>query len=162
MAKMIRNMKELSKALEPKLKYALKQTRDIVNDCIQESINEYYKEKVFYEGTSATPEVYERTYKLMNSLVKTEIVKTGNTFSCQVKIDESYLNYEYPGNPDFRYNVPATGLDVLQWNAADGSHGGTVNGDWKIWDQAMTTLGGKNGIMSILITNLKKTGLPIK
>lgn len=161
MATIIKNINDLNRLLEQRATLALKQTRDIVNECIQESIDEYYKEKVFRGGTSNQPLIYERTYKLLNSLVKTDIVKSGNVLSCEVKIDESYLNYYYPGTPNWD-GVGATGLDVLMWNEENGSHGGTVDGDWKIWSEAMQSLGGEAGIMTILVSKLKKCGLNVK
>lgn len=161
MAIVIKSIHELKKHIDSRNMYALKATQKEVAECIQESIDEYYKEKVFKNGTSNQPSVYQRTYKLLNSLVKTEIIKSGSTLSCQVKIDESYLNYTYP-NHFIIGGVPATGRDVLIWNNQDGSHGGTVDGDWKIWDEAMRTLGGENGIMAIFISKLKKHGIPIK
>lgn len=93
-------------------------------------------------------------------MIKTEIVKKGNTLSCQVGISDDYLNYKYPGT-DEKYSIDATYCDVLTWNNEDGSHGYTVDGDWKIWDETMQTLSGKNGIISILVSKLKKSGLNI-
>ena len=161
MATIVKNIDELQRLLEQRATFALKSTQQIVYDCIQESIIEYYHEKVFSGGTSSTPKVYDRTWKLLNSLVKTNIVKVGNTIQCEVKIDDSYLTYQYPGTEGWD-GVSATGLDVLTWNEENGSHGGTVDGDWKIWDEAMRTLGGETGIMAILTSKLKKAGLNIK
>lgn len=88
-------------------------------------------------------------------------MKSGDKLTCQVKIDENYLNYKYPGTIGYP-SLPAIGYDVLAWNNADGSHGGTVDGDWKIWEQAINTLGGKTGIIAILIDKLKESGLNVK
>lgn len=161
MAAVIKNMKDLNRIFEKRASYALKMAQKMIGECIQESIEEYYKEKVFLDGASAIPLIYDRTYKLLDSMVKTEIVKNGNTLSCQVGISDDYLNYKYPGS-DSPYNLDATGRDVLTWNNEDGSHGYTVDGDWKIWDEAMRTLSGKDGIISILVSKLKKSGLNIK
>ena len=152
---------QLDKLFEQRAKMALKATQTIVSECIQESINDYYREKVFDDGKSNIPEVYQRTYRLLNSLIKTNIIKVGNGYQCEVKIDEDYLNYQYPGNPNWSGNIPATGRDILEWNNEDGSHGKTVKGNWKIWEQAMTTLGGRQGIMIILKDNLCKYGLKV-
>ena len=162
MATVIKSINELNRILEQRVSMALKMAQKDIRECIQESIDEYYKEKVFNGGTSATPLVYERTYKLLNSMIKTEIVKNGNTLTCEVGISDEYLNYQYPGTRDWRFNLPATGRDVLTWNNEDGSHGGTVDGDWKIWEEAMRSLGGETGIMSILISKLKKCGINVK
>lgn len=160
MTAVIKSMKDLNKIIESRATLALKMAQKEIGECVQESIDEYYREKVFSEGTSNIPLVYERTYKLLNSMIKTEIVKKGNTLSCQVGISDDYLNYKYPGT-DEKYSIDATGRDVLTWNNEDGSHGYTVDGDWKIWDETMQTLSGKNGIISILVSKLKKSGLNI-
>ena len=57
----------------------------------------YYKEPVFRNGTSAIPMIYDRTYKLLNSLIKTDIVKSGVTISCSLEIDPNYFDYQYMG-----------------------------------------------------------------
>lgn len=160
MPTVIKSIKDLNKILEQRATMAMKMAQKDIGECIQESIDEYYKEKVFRGGTSCVPEVYDRTYKLLNSMVKTEIVKNGNTLSCKVGISDDYLSYKYPGTNGWG-GVDATGRDVLDWNNADGSHGGSVEGDWKIWDEAMRTLGGETGIMAIFVSKLKKCGIKV-
>ena len=161
MPTIIKNINDLNRILEQRVTMAMKMAQKEISECIQESINEYYKEKVFRGGTSAIPLIYDRTYKLLNSMIKTEIVKNSNTLSCQVGISDDYLNYKYPGTNGWD-GVDATGRDVLDWNSENGSHGGSVDGDWKIWEQAMQSLSGENGIMSIFISKLKKCGINIK
>lgn len=160
MPTVIKSINDLNKILEQRATMAMKMAQKDIGECIQESINEYYEERVFRGGTSYIPEVYDRTYKLLNSMVKTEIVKSGNTLSCKVGISDDYLNYKYPGTNGWD-GVDATGRDVLDWNNADGSHGGSVDGDWKIWDEAMRTLSGETGIMAIFISKLKKCGIKV-
>lgn len=160
MPTVIKSIKDLNKILEQRATVAMKMTQKEIGICIQESIDEYYREKVFRGGTSAIPEVYDRTYKLLNSMVKTEIIKNGNTLSCKVGISDDYLNYKYPGTNGWD-GVDATGRDVLDWNNENGSHGGSVYGDWKIWDETMRTLGGETGIMAIFISKLKKCEIKV-
>lgn len=161
MPTVIKSIKDLNKILEQRVTKAMQMVQKDIGICIQESIDEYYREKVFRGGTSATPLIYERTYKLLNSMVKTEIVKNGNILSCKVGISDDYLNYKYPGTNSWD-GVDATGRDVLDWNTENGSHGGIVDGDWKIWEQAMQSLGGETGIMAIFVSKLKKCGIKIK
>lgn len=160
MSTKIKSIKELNKILEKRISKALAETQEIIGECIQESIEEYYNEKVFRGGTSSTPAIYSRTYQLLNSLVKTKVIKNGNTITCQVGISDDYLNYKYPGTDGWD-GIDATGRDVLNWNKY-GSHGGTVDGDWRIWEEAMQTLSGESGIMQILISKLKKYGINVK
>ena len=61
MPTIIKNINDLNKILEQRVTMAMKMTQKIIGECIQESIDEYYREKVFMGGTSANPKVYERT-----------------------------------------------------------------------------------------------------
>lgn len=158
MAKTVRNWNEFQRMIEGRIQLALKQTQDVVAKCLQESLNDYYKEKVFRGGTSCIPAVYERTYSLLNSMVKTEVVKNGNMFHCEVKIDESYLNHAYP-------NSTNTGLDVLQANEFEGWHGASEefqkSGEHHIWTETMNNIADEGGILSIFKEKLKKCGINI-
>ena len=156
----IKNPKQLTDiVLEKYVASALKSTQQVIYDVIQESINEYYKEY--------SPEFYSRTYKFLKSLIKTDVIRRGNTIQCEVKINESYLKYNYP-NQGFSKSLPATGTDVVRWANRDergfGNHGGTVDEgrDEGFWDIGLRDLGGKRGIMELLISNLKRRGLNIK
>lgn len=153
----VKNQQQLADAiLERYAASALKKTQQEVYDAIQESIYEYYREY--------TPEFYDRKFKFMNSLIKTDIVRKGNTLSCEVKIDENYLRNSYPNNG----GLQATGLDVAQWANRDvsgyGNHGGTVDAgrDDGFFDIGIQDLGGETGIMALLKNNLIKRGLNIK
>ena len=97
--------------------------------------------------------LYDRTYKLLNSLIKTDIVKSGGTISCSVEIDPNYLDYQYIGG--------ASGLDIML-SANEQFHGWSIEGDMRIWNDALSELGLKSGILYIMISNLKKCGVPVK
>lgn len=105
MATVIRSMSDLTKIIESRIQQALKMTQQEIFEVIQQHITEYYKEPVFRNGTSAIPMLYDRSYKLLNSLIKTDIAKSGETISCSVEIDPNYLDYQYMGG--------ASGLDVM-------------------------------------------------
>lgn len=157
MPTIVKNINDLQKNINKRIAFAMKNTQKVIYNCIQESINSYYSERVFRGGTSCIPSEYERTYKLLNSLIKTDVVVKGDIISCEVKIDDNYLNYIYPDNGGTR----ATGLDVITWNEQDGSHGGTISGNVRLWSDAMDSLKGENGIVSIFVNNLKKSGINI-
>lgn len=153
----VKNQRQLTDAiLERYAASALKKTQQEIYDAIQESIYEYYREY--------TPEFYDRKFKFMNSLIKTDIIRKGNSLSCEVKIDESYLHYSYPNNGGSQ----VTGLEVAQWANRDvsgyGNHGGTVDigRDDGFFDIGLQDLGGKAGIMALLKNNLIKRGLNVK
>lgn len=146
-------MSALTKILESRIQQALKMTQQEIFEVIQQHITDYYKEPVFRNGTSAIPLLYDRTYKLLNSIIKTDIVKSGGTLSCSVEIDPNYLNYQYMGG--------ASGLDIML-SANEQFHGWSIEGDMRIWDDALSELGLKPGILYIMKNNLKKCGVPIK
>lgn len=150
---LIKNTNDLLKALQTRVSKALTMTRDEIFVVFQRHITEYYKEPVFKDGTSAIPMLYDRTYKLLNSLIKTDVVITGNSLSCSVEIDPNYLDYTYIGG--------ASGLDVVL-SANEQFHGWSIEGDIRIWDNALEELGLEYGIRSLMAKNLIKCGVPIK
>ena len=117
------------------------------------------------------PLVYKRQYLFLESLVHTDINQNGRSCECEVKIDERYLNYQYPGSSDSEFeNIPATGYDVVKWANREntgwghGNHGYTVNAgrDDGFWNIAMQDLGDTPGLIRLFKENLIKAGLPIK
>ena len=153
MATVIKSMSDLTKILESRIQQALKMTQQEIFEIVQQHITDYYKEPVFRNGTSAIPMLYDRTYRLLNSLIKTDIVKTNGTISCSVEIDPDYLNYQYMGG--------ISGLDVML-SAEQAFHGWSVEGDMRIWSDSLAELGLKPGILYLIKTNLKKCGVPVK
>lgn len=152
MATVIKSMSDLAKILESRIQQALKMTQQEIFEVIQQHITDYYKEPVFRNGTSAIPMLYDRSYKLLNSLIKTDIVKLGSTLSCSVEINPNYLNYRYIGG--------ASGLDVML-SAEQAFHGWSVEGDIRIWSDSLAELGLEPGIKYIMKDNLRKCGVPV-
>ena len=146
----IKNPNDLIKILDARVSQALKMTQTEIYKAFQESLSEYYHEPVFH-GTS-TPKQYERLYKMLNSIVRTDIVKSGGGFSCTIEVNEAYLNYTYPGG--------ATGQEVWEWANAN-THGGTVKGNLEVWNNAVARLGDEIGIINLMKENLKKCGVPV-
>ena len=146
----IRNPNDLIKIFDARVSQALKMTQAEIYKAFQESLSEYYHEPVF--GGSSIPKQYERLYKMLNSIVKTDIIKSGDGFSCMVEVDRDYLGYNYQGG--------ATGQEVWEWANAN-THGGTIRGNLKVWDNAIDCLGGEQGIINLMKQNLKKCGVPI-
>lgn len=153
MATVIKSINDLTIIIESRIQQALKMTQQEIFKVIQQHITDYYKEPVFRNGTSAIPLLYDRSYKLLNSLIKTDIIKSGGTISCSVEIDPNYLDYQYMGG--------ASGLDVML-SANEQFHGWSIEGDMRIWDDALSELGLKPGILYIMKSNLKKCGVPVK
>lgn len=153
MANVIKSINDLTKIIDLRIKQALKMTQQEIFKVFQNHIRDYYKEPVFQDGQSALPMIYDRTYKMLNSLIKTDIIKKDNTISCSVEIDPNYLDYKYIGG--------ATGLDVML-SANQQFHGWSIEGDMRIWDDALEELGLKIGILYIMKKNLKKCGVSVK
>lgn len=152
MTTVIRSMSDLTKILESRIQQALKMTQQEIFEVIQQHIVDYYKESVFRNGTSAIPLLYDRSYKLLNSLIKTDIVKSSGTISCSVEIDPNYLNYKYIGG--------MSGLDVML-SAEQAFHGWSVEGDMRIWSDSLAELGLEPGIRYLMKKNLKKCGINV-
>lgn len=146
----IKNPNDLIKILDARVSQALRTTQTEIYKVFQESLSEYYHEAVF-DGSSI-PKQYDRLYKMLNSIIRTDIVKSGNGFSCTVEVNEAYLNYTYPGG--------ATGQEVWEWANAN-THGGTVEGNLEVWNNAIARLGDEIGIVNLMKENLKKCGVPV-
>jgi len=153
MVQRIKSMSDLTKILESRIKHALKMTQQEIFKVFQEHIKDYYEEPVFRDGTSAIPMMYDRTYKLLNSIIKTDIVKNDNTLSCAVEIDPNYLDYKYIGG--------ISGLDVML-SSEQAFHGWSVEGDMRIWSDSLAELGLEPGIKYLMKMNLRKCGVPLK
>lgn len=146
---------ELNKILYPDIKKALKMTRDEIWEVIQKYIDSYYNEPVFKNGKN-TPDIYSRTNKFAESLIKTDVIFIGNTLSCKVEISKDYLDYDYPSLGTF----DATGYEVATW-ANSKSHGGMVRGNIEFWNDALKELGWEAGTMERMKNNLKKCKVPV-
>lgn len=138
------------KVLEKYVATAVKSARNNLYKTIQSYVVEYYKEY--------TPSAYERTWKFLNSLIKTDVKINGNEIECYVRLDEAYLNYKYPISASYRQAV--SGKDVATW-ANMGLHGGYTEGDVNFWDDALAEYGLSYGFMSDLKTYLQKAGFKI-
>lgn len=167
MAQIIKNGKDLDNLLRKIAYDMLKKTRDEIYEAIQKSIKEYYVEY--------SPSTYERKYRFMCSLVKTEIKQKGRELWCEVKIDEDYLKYTYPYpnkfNPSYPHNYDGRftqGVDVVNWanrqfphdDFEGGNHGFTIDAgrDDGFWDGTLDELG---NIISLLKKNLQNQGIKI-
>ena len=165
----ITSIAQLQKAVEARVQKALQLTQNEIYAVVKKHIIAFYQAEDFRHGTewNNVPKVYQRTNTFLESLIKTQVVRVGNSLACSVQLDEDYLKYEYPGNPDWEGNVPATGLDVATWAndpSHDHTHGYTVGSRTGVawWNDAMEELGGRQGILGIMKKNLKAVGVPIK
>lgn len=161
----VNSIEQLKKIVQQKLSLALKMTQDEIYETIQENINKYYDEEVFYNiesnSMTNTPRFYNRTFQFLQSLIKTDVIINGMNVCCSVKIDTDSLNYIQDGE---------TVIDMIN----RGYHADTSlnNGSYEtprniytkshFWDDSLEQLGGYDGILSIMKNNCKKVGIPIK
>ncbi len=142
------------KTTEELKEYILSHSKNAVSkatEIIYQVINRFVKE--FYAGF--TPEMYDRTYQLYSSLVKSEIRSTSNGYETIVYFDYSSLMYNTGAMPSGKQVINA---------AAHGGHGAeglnVVSGSSGIWDDPMMIL--DKEAYEILKRMLISEGIPIK
>lgn len=151
-----KNEDELKKVLLAKCKNAVAQAEEKVYKIIDNCLKQYYNE--------FTPDEYIRTGKLLNSLVKSNIISTANGFRAEVYFDESKLNYEQGVMPlqhtpeHGMYGWATWGAEEVLDTAMNGSHGGYIDGT-AIWGTSNAILG---NVYMLLKKELIAQGIPIK
>ena len=138
MAKHIKNMDELSKALMPTMTKMVDALAERVYETLNHFLQEYYN--------SYDPKSYQRQYDFLRSAVKVEPKIQGNKVIASVYIDtDSMDNY---------YN--ATGEEVARW-ANQGTHGGTIQGNNTphVWDDTLRETVDNGELLRLAIDYLK-------
>ena len=143
--------KELKNYILSKCKVAVANTENKIYAIIKKVLVEFYQD---YD-----PELYERTYQLLHSLVKSNVRPTRNGYDAEVYFDLSSMNYVTGNQP--------TGRQVMK-AASQGLHGAIgkdlayVFGDTgvDIWNTPIKEIDAK--IIKMLEKELKSQGIPIK
>ena len=143
-----KNKKELESFLLAKCKNALVKSQEQVYQIIDRFVKEFYDEY--------SPEMYERTYQLYRSLVKSEIVPTANGYEAQVYFDFESLKYITGSKPSGKQV-----MDAAAW----GGHGAeglyvVDAGGFGIWNQPKKILSSE--AINILKEMLIAEGIPVK
>ena len=130
---------------------AIIKAQEQIYQVIDRFVKEYYAEY--------NPVMYERTYQLYRSLVKSDIVQIGNSIEAHVYFDLDALDYAMK-----RINgieVPNRGWSEEKTlsAAAHGSHGGYADGT-AIWDEPIAIL--NTEAYNILKRMLIDSGIPVK
>ena len=143
MAIHVKNMKELSKALQPVL---LKMT-DKLADRVYENLNYFLLD--YYEGYDPA---YQRTKDFLYSAVKVEAKPYKDGVKASVYIDyDSLTGYR---------NV--TGYQVAKW-ANEGLHGGLeVSHKPHVWDNTINSTINNNSLLELAIEYLKSQGISVR
>ena len=160
----IRNTKDLEKVIQGRLSLALKMTQQEVYKVIQKNIANYYKEKVFKDRETgmmkSTPNIYNRTFQFLNSLIKTKVITQNGVISCSVKIDTDSMHYKQ----DAKVVVDMINRGYHADTSLNDSNYKTprdIYAQSNFWDDSISELGGYDGILMIMKKNCKKVGLPI-
>lgn len=142
-----KNESELKNYILGKCQNALIKSQEQVYQIIDRFVKEFYAE--------FSPEMYERTYQLYRSLVKSDIVSTGNGFEAQVYFDFGSLVYNTGAQP--------SGEQVMS-AAASGGHGAdglkVISGGASIWNDPVAILDAS--AIDILKKMLIAEGIPIR
>ena len=145
MAKHIRNMDELSKALQPVMLGMAGELADRVYETLNYFLQEYYN--------SYDPKSYRRQFDFLRSAVKVEPRVKGNKVIASVYIDtDSMDNY---------YNT--TGNQVAQW-ANQGTHGGLVTGSNTphVWNDTMKETIENGELLKLASEYLRSHGISVR
>lgn len=139
---------QLEKHLMQKCEAALIKSQEQVYQIIDRFVKEFYAE--------FTPEMYQRTYQLYRSLVKSNIVSTGSGYKAEVYFDLGSLDYATGAKPSGEQVMGAA-----EW----GRHGamGLRVADFKgtsIWHEPLEILNAE--AINILKKMLISEGVPIK
>lgn len=139
---------QLKAFLMPKIQNAVIKAQEQVYQIVDRFVKEFYAE--------FSPEMYERTYQLYRSLVKSDIISTGNGFEAEVYFDLSSLDYVTGARPSGEQVMGAA-----EW----GRHGamGLAVADFKgtsIWHDPLEILDAE--AINILKRMLISEGIPIK
>lgn len=143
-----KNEDQLKSFLMSKCQAALKNAQEKVYKIIDLHIQRFYAD---YD-----PVMYDRTYQLMHSLVKSNIRPTGSGYEAEVYFDLGSISYVTGAKP--------SGGQVMD-AAAYGGHGASglkvvYGGGADIWQTPKDILDAE--AINILVQELRVAGIPIK
>lgn len=152
-----KNQKELESFLMKQSRQALLKAQEEVYKIIKRFLYQFYGEY--------RPDVYQRTFQLLESLVQTQIVSDGKGYKAEVYFDLSSLNYDTGWHP--------TGEQVMD-AAKQGYHGAIgdipnsdkqfkyvdIGGGTRVWDDPKKVLDAR--AIDILVDMLRAEGIPVK
>ena len=122
-----------------------------VYQIIDRFVKQYYAEY--------NPVMYERTYQLYRSLVKTNVKQVGNGWVAEVYFDIDRLDYYMKTLHGVSYPNKGYSAEATLESAAHGSHGGKIPGT-AIWDEPLKILSveGYNMLKQALVS----AGIPLQ
>jgi hypothetical protein len=114
--------------------------------------------------TEFEPDEYIRTYALYNSLDSSGVNMNGDSVNAKVyfntpSYEQGMMELQHTPEHGMYGWASLSGEEVLDNALKSGRpHGGRISGT-PIWTTSMKSLGGKSGIRSLIIQELKKQGL---
>lgn len=151
MSQVIRSLAQLQKqamkAAEKQCYYLADKVADKVKANIDEFVKEYYKEYPH-------PKYYERTWRLLNSVVKTKPKRIRNGYEVEVYIDTS-IEYSstWKGEPWTMANT--------MYMANQGMHGRYDGGYPHLWDEAYSDTYDSEEIIGQFRTFMQSKGINV-
>ena len=143
MARTIKNMKDLEKALQPVLLGMV----DELSERVYQTLNYFLLD--YYSGYA--PSSYRRTRDFLYSAVKVKAKMTGNRAVASVYIDVDAM--------DNYYN--ATGFQVASW-ANQGLHGGMETGHKPhVWDDTLNESINSGELLKLAVDYLRGKGISV-
>ena len=147
---------------------AVESATNYVYKILHQFMEKYYSEY--------SPTVYEATYQMLASLVKTDVKSTGNGWYAEVYFDAGSLDYSFKimtkhmvdggyMNP-YNHAISPSGIfpnphgsgEESLAAAMHGSHGGAASGT-AVWDESMNIFNAE--LINLLIKYLKANGIPV-
>lgn len=144
-----KNEKELESFLMKQSRQALLKAQDKVYGIIKQFVYKFYND---YD-----PEVYERTYQLLRSLVQSRIISDGKGYKVDIYFDIGGLNYITGKQPSGEQVMSAAARGL---HGADGLRVMSGEQGVDIWNTPLQKLDVE--AINILVDMLKAQGIPIK
>lgn len=139
------------------MKLAIQEMENEIHEVINQFLKQYYQE---YE-----PIVYERTEQLLHSLVKSEIIQSGQGYVCHVYFDLEQIDYSYKYINGKRYKNDTSKIGgtegIVRLAMESNTHGGykASTNNTAIWTESMDIL--NRDKIAILKQCLLDNGIPI-
>lgn len=166
MAQKIKNLNDLAKALEPKIKATLELVAEDVKKEIDDALKEYYSEY--------SPIYYSRTDQLRDCIKIGKTKMNGNRISIEVYLDIDSLHYTTKGADPYKTIVAANsslhgGIDPanphggqIPWDQISSNDGSRHGSGIQIWEEPMQELIDNGKLIELFKKHAKARGLNIK
>lgn len=154
MATVIKNNKDLQKALKQQLYKWMVQIKDKLPNYLEEFImSEFYDQ--------FTPQMYEREFRILSAIMTSEIRDIGNGYEFKLYLDPTSVSYD----PSFwtshgvTYYIKGDSADDVFRNMANGVHGSSEFGvtSGRFWEKFLEEIG-EGGIYDIFVAFKKYLG----